>query len=102
MAGTYVYRFPSDIVREDVEGALVLAILATEGLHGEALTRLELRHHFDAGQRAVVVDGRSHVGEDFARILTSFLTRELTADGFSVQRVKGTRSAEDLIQNTDD
>lgn len=38
---------------------LVLALLTTESLHGEAQTRLDAAHYFDADQRACVI-GRLH------------------------------------------
>jgi len=82
------YEFPDSISMEDVESSIVLAILATQGLHGEALVRLEARHHLDAAARKCIVDAGTAVGSDFNRIFASFLLREFGNDGFRVERVE--------------
>ena len=93
MSKRFTYKFPSNAVMPEVESAIVLALLATEGLHGESLVRLELRHYLDAQQRALVVDASTEVGRDFNRILTSFLTRELSPEGFVVQAADAAAAA---------
>jgi hypothetical protein len=83
----YRYEFPSAVAMEDVESSIVLALLAAQGLHGEALVRLEARHHLDIAGRRCVVDASSAAGHDFNRIFASFLLREFGDAGFKVERV---------------
>jgi hypothetical protein len=81
------YDFPTAVAMDDVEASIVLAVLATQGLYGEALVRLEAKHHLDVTGRRCVVDARTPVGSDFNRIFVSFLLREFGDQGFRVERV---------------
>ena len=89
---TDVYRFTFaraiDLV--EAESSLQLAILATEGLLGEACVRMETSYHVDAPRCAVLVDGGTTAGNAVVRIFTAFITREFGADAFSVRRVART------------
>jgi len=82
------YEFPTNVAMADVEASIVLAVLATQGLHGEALVRLEARHHLDLPGRRCVVDASTPAGSDFNRIFVSFLLREFGDRGFCVERVE--------------
>ena len=82
----YCYTFKAEVPIEEVESSLVLAIFATESLHGEAQVRLDAGHYLDPDRRACVVDAGTAVGKDLARIFTGFLRREF-ADGFTVERL---------------
>ena len=75
------YRF------QDVEESLLLAVLATESLHGRALIRLDASFCLDAGKRSCVVDAATEVGRAIARIFTGFLTREFGEEAFKVERI---------------
>lgn len=68
---------------------LALAYDAVEGLHGESEVRLRARHVLDDNKHTIVVDGSSDVGRDVARVLTSFMTRELGAEAFTVEAIVG-------------
>jgi hypothetical protein len=84
----YRYSFPSTIPLDDVEETLLLAIIATESLHGESQVRLDSAHLFDREQRACVIDAHTQVGRDLSRLFTGFVTREFGANAFSVERVR--------------
>lgn len=85
-----VFRFvfePRFSLRE-AELTLQLAILAAEGPHGVARVRMDATYCVDAPKRTITVDGSTPVGDTVVSIYTSFLERELGADGFSVRRVQ--------------
>jgi len=83
----YRYTFASSVPSDDVEASLLLALLATESLHGAAQVRLDAAHFFDADRRACVIDASTPVGRDVNRLFAGFLTREFGADAFEVERV---------------
>lgn len=86
---TDVYRFcfARSINMMEAEATLQLAILASEGLFGEARVRIEVSYLIDAPRCVIVVDGGTPSGVAVARIFAAFLTREFGADGFSVRAV---------------
>lgn len=86
-AEVYRYCFDPSIAFEDVEASLLLAIMATESLHGEARTRLDAAHAVDAEKHTCVVDASTPVGRDLSRLLAGFLAREFGPDAFEVHRV---------------
>jgi hypothetical protein len=83
----YRYEFTDEAPSDEVEVTLLLAILATESLHGETQVRLDAAHAFDAQKRSCVIDAGTVVGRDFNRLFAGFLTREFGADSFKVERV---------------
>jgi hypothetical protein len=83
----YRYAFTPGVPIEEVEASLLLAVLATESLHGEAQTRLDVAHYLDPTKRACVIDAGTPVGRDLNRLFTGFLNREFGADVFVVERV---------------
>ena len=84
----YRYVFTPDAPIEEVEASLLLAILATESLHGESQVRLDVAHSFDPTKRACVIDAGTPVGRDLNRLFTGFLGREFGPDAFTVDRVE--------------
>lgn len=86
---TDVYRFTfvrtADLV--EAESTLQLAILATQGLLGDACVRMETSYHIDVRRCAILIDGGTTAGNAVVRIFTAFITREFGADAFSVRRV---------------
>jgi len=52
----YRFQFAEGVVRDDVETAFLLTLTAVESLHGDAATRLNGRHAFDAEGLGVVID----------------------------------------------
>ena len=87
-ANIYRYRFADGAVFEEVQAALVLAIMATECLHGESQVRLDAAHFLDLEQRACVIDAGTLVGRDVNRLFVGFLRREFGEDVFHVERVE--------------
>lgn len=83
----YRYVFTGDVPLEEIEASLLLAILATESLHGEAQVRLDVSHFLDADRRACVIDAGTAAGRDFNRLFVGFLRREFGEDNFQVERV---------------
>jgi hypothetical protein len=82
----YRYSFAENVQMEDVEASLVLAILATESLHGEAQVRLDAAHFLDRDGRACVIDAATEVGHDINRLFIGFLRREFSGNSFTVER----------------
>lgn len=87
MSEIYRYAFSSDVPPQEIEASLLLAVVATEALHGEAQTRLDAAHYFNPDRRACVIDAGTAVGRDFNRVFIGLVTREFGADAFSVERV---------------
>ena len=83
----YRYAFTPGVPIEEVEASLLLAVLATESLHGEAQTRLDAAHYLDTDHRACVIDAGTAVGRDFNRLFVGFIRREFGEDAFQVERV---------------
>lgn len=85
----YRYVFTPDVPIEEVEATLLLAVLATESLHGEAQTRLDVAHFLDPAKRACIIDAGGDVGRDLNRLFVGFVRREFGEDSFGVERVEG-------------
>ena len=83
----YKYVFDPSIDMADIETSLLLALLATESLHGESQVRLEAAHAIDAEGRTCVIDARGDVGRDLNRLFVGFVRREFGEDAFRVERV---------------
>ena len=86
---TDVFRFTFDPAVDmlEVEATLQLAIVAAEGLFGEARTRMDAAYFVDAPRATMLVDGNTAVGNAVIRIFTTFATHEFGADAFSIRRV---------------
>lgn len=94
MKELYRYEFPPGVPLEEVEASLLLAVLATESLHGEAQVRLDASHYLDPERRACVIDATTPVGRDVNRLFVGFLRREFGEDAFTVERVDAVRQHE--------
>jgi len=94
----YKYVFDSSVDIADVETSLLLALLATESLHGESQVRLEAAHALDAESRACVIDAGGDVGRDLNRLFIGFVRREFGERAFRVERVErhGNRIPEEV------
>ena len=84
----YRYNFKPEMPLDDLEASLLLAVLATESLHGEAQTRLDAAHYLDPAKRACVIDAGTPVGRDLNRLFAGFIAREFGADAFRVERIQ--------------
>lgn len=83
----YRYAFTADVPLEEIEASLLLAVFATESLHGESQVRLDVTHFLDTDRRACVVDAGTAAGRDFNRLFVGFIRREFGEDTFQVERV---------------
>lgn len=90
----YRYGFQPHVPLEEVEASLLLALLATESLHGEAQVRLDASHYLEPDRRACVIDAGTPVGRDVNRLFVGFLRREFGEDAFTVERVDSVRQHE--------
>ena len=88
----YRYRFTADVPMEEVEASLLLAVVATESLHGESQTRLDAAHYLDPTKRALVIDAGTPAGRALNRLFTGLIAREFGADAFSVEHVVDSRN----------
>lgn len=83
----YQYAFVPEVPIEEIEASLLLAVMATESLHGESQTRLDAAHFLDPSKRACVIEAGTPVGRDLNRLFAGFLGREFGAESFTVERV---------------
>jgi len=96
----YRYNFNSKVPFRDVEESLLLAVLASESLHGRALVRLDASFCLDSKKRSCVVDAATDVGRAIARIFTGFLSREFGEEAFKIERVGDTHPASKELKAT--
>lgn len=89
MIQAYQYTFGRTAVLEDVESTLLLAIFATQSIHGEVQTLMDVAHSFDREGRQMVIDASTEVGRDLNRVFSGFLHREFGHDGIAIKRVTG-------------
>jgi len=82
----YRYTFGPTARMQDVEEALLLAVLAVESLHGQSRVRMDASYCVDAEKRASVIDASTPVGRDICRIFTGFAIREFGESAVKVRR----------------
>jgi len=85
----YRYRFRENVDLAEAEDTLLLAVLAVEGLFGEAQVRLDLGFAADEAIGVIVVDASTEVGQAVNSIFTAYLLREFGRLSFHVRRVEG-------------
>lgn len=83
----YQFEFTPLVDITEAEATLQLAIIAAEGLFGEAQVRMTVSYHAVPAHRVIHVDGGSESGDAVVRIFTSLLTCEFGPDEFTVRRV---------------
>jgi hypothetical protein len=83
----YQYEFNAKLPFQEIEESLLLAVLATECLHGRALVRLNASFCLDPTNHTCVVDAATEVGQAIAHIFTGLLIREFAEEDFKVQRI---------------
>jgi hypothetical protein len=88
----YRYLFRPEVPKVEIEASLLLALIAVEGLHGEAQTRLDAGHAIGGPFGACVIDATTPVGNDLAKVFTAFLRREFGEDSFRVERLHRTQT----------
>jgi hypothetical protein len=85
----YRYRFRRDVALREAEDTLLLAILAAEGLFGEAQVRMDAGYAVDASIQTIIVDASTDVGQAVSAIFTAFILREFGRHAVDVRRVEG-------------
>ena len=83
---SYKFQIGEEYPMSGVEEALLMSVIAAEGVHGRARVRLDARFGVDLGDRTCCVNSDSPAGEDIAKIFTEFLLLECGDDGFSVEQ----------------
>jgi hypothetical protein len=83
----YRYTLGASVPAEEVEVTLLLAIIATEALHGEVQSRLDVSHTYDPDRRVVAIDASTPAGRDLSKLLAGFLSTEFGADSCTVERI---------------
>lgn len=78
------FRFEFDTDLDRVEDAVLMALLATEGLYGLPRVRLETGYSLDPKSRSVTIETGSEVGRDAARIFAGIAAREMGEQAFTV------------------
>lgn len=73
-------------VLKEAELTLHLAMVALEGLLGQARVRLEARYTVDEGRRSIVISVDNHTGVTLARVFVGLLIREFGEEAFTVIR----------------
>lgn len=84
----YRYEFEPSVPFDQVEAALLLAILGTESLHGESQARLDAVHCSSAERRTCVIEAGSDVGRDLNRLFIGYVRQEFGESTFTVRRVQ--------------
>jgi hypothetical protein len=83
----YRYTFHESVPVGELEDTLVLAVIATESLHGEGQVLLDMVYTFDAHTRSCVIDAGTEVGRDFSKLFHGLVSREFGRSAFQVERV---------------
>lgn len=82
------FTFAVGVDLADAEATLHLAILAAEGLFGEALVRMEVSYFTDPSRRVIHIETGSVTGDAVAKIFTAFVIREFGEGAFVVGRAR--------------
>lgn len=82
----YRFTFEKGVPIEDVEEAIVVARVATEGVHGQAQTNLDACYALCQRRRVCVIEVADAVGATIARVFTAVLLRTIGEDAFEVER----------------
>lgn len=81
------FDFDAGVPREELEGTLLLAVLAVGALVGEAAVQIDGRYTLDAQRGVCLIDAGTETGRSIAKVFTGLATREFGADAFVVERV---------------
>jgi len=86
MSKAYRYQFGDGSDPRDIEDTLLLAMLAAEGILGEARVRLDSAAEIDRSTRALTVDASTLAGQIVNAVFAAFATKEFGRNGFTVRR----------------
>jgi len=87
MLGACTYLFREGIDMKDVEDTLLLAVMAAEGIFGEASVRENHRVSEDRDARAIAVDASTPVGQVVNLIFASYIAKEFGPENFAMHRL---------------
>lgn len=96
MTRAYRYQFREGVDGRDVEDTLLLALLAAEGVFGEARVRMDGAWSTDREARTVTVDAATPVGQIVSAVFTVFAGKEFGRNAFSIRRLAALPGAEVL------
>ena len=81
----YTYRFDNMVPVQELEGTLMLALLAVESLHGRSSVRMMGdRFNLNKHARTCMIDAATPVGSDLAKIFTGLATMEYGEDAVHI------------------
>ena len=81
------YRFDATVPVQELEGTLLLAVLAAESLHGEATVALDARFAIDPERCTLVIDAGTDAGRTIARVFGGYVRHEFGAGSYTVERL---------------
>src|SRR5262245_39734533 len=84
---TYRYTFEDAVPFRDVQETLILALLATEAVHGSPQVRLDAEYRLDVPGRACEIAADTPAGRDLNKTFVNFARREYGDSAFRVERV---------------
>ena len=85
----YRFSFDSTVPLMEAELTLNLAVVATQGIYGEARVRTDVAYHVDEPRSVIYIDGTTETGSALVRVFTAFALHMFGPDAFQVRRVNG-------------
>ena len=85
----YLANFDPDLPLDDVEDSLMLAAIATEGIHGRSRVRLEVRFQLDRERRDCRIEAGTEAGRNLARIFTGMVSQQFGERTFKLSVERG-------------
>ena len=82
----YRFSFNDDISMSAVEEALLMAVIAAEGVHGRARVWLDARFATIPGERTCLISSYSEVGQSLAQSFSEYLILDFGETAFKVER----------------
>lgn len=86
MEASYKYTFDNSIAFDDVCDTLMLAVIATESMHGEISMRLDTPYRIRRDDRVIMIDAAVDTGRDLNRIFGGYVAREFGRKAYTVSR----------------
>ena len=90
--GHYQFEFNKTADMAAVENALLMAVIAAEGIHGRSRVNLEANFNTNQAVRTCLVNADNQVGEDIAKVFTEFLNLDIGEDTYRITRNKASGS----------
>lgn len=84
----YRFRFGERVTLRDAENTLLLAVVAADGIFGEARVRMDGGFIIDPPIRVIVVDASTAVGQVVASVFNELCRWEFGREAFDVRRVE--------------